>query len=262
MIIEFIIYLITGAFVGLFAGLFGIGGGLILVPVLSTVFFYYQPSEHSIHLAIGTSLATILITSLSSAWAHHTHQAIRWDIVKTLSVGLLIGGFMGGWSSQYFHQQSLAIVFGVMEIFVAIYLYLNIKPKPSRLLPGKPKQIFAGTIIGNVSSILGIGGGTLNTPYMIFHNVPTTKAIATSTVCSLPIAFAGSIGFLLGGLTASGLPNFTSGFIYWPAFFGIVITSIFIAPMGAKLTHKLPVIHLKKLFALLLMALGLKMLFI
>ncbi len=260
-LLELSIYLVTGAFVGFASGLLGIGGGLIIVPVLATALTYFINSSQVVHIAIATSLATILITSLSSAFAHHKHGAVRWDLVKMLAFGILAGAFIGGWASQFFASNTLSIVFGVLELLIALNMLLALKPNPSRELPGFVGNTAAGTVIGNISSIVGIGGGTLTTPYLVWNNVSMHQAIATSTAVSIPVALSGSIGYILAGLQATDLPNYTTGYIYWPAFFGIILASIFTAPIGARLAHKLPVKVLKRGFGVFLILLAIKMLF-
>lgn len=262
MLIEILIYLTTGAFVGFIAGLLGIGGGLIIVPVLTSVFIYFLQTEHVVHLAIGTSLATILITSYSAVKTHHKLGHVNWELVRLLGIGIFLGAFLGGWSSQFIDNNVLSKLFGFFELVIAIYMLLNIKPTPQRQLPSAIHQTSAGFGIGGIASILGIGGGTLTTPYLVWHNVKMHKAIATSTACSIPVAAAGTFGFLLGGLNTELLPEYATGYIYWPAFFGIVIMSYFTAPIGAKLTHQLPVKLLKKLFSFLLILLAIKMFFL
>ncbi|WP_373018496.1 sulfite exporter TauE/SafE family protein [Thiomicrorhabdus sp.] len=260
-LLEFSIYIITGAFVGFAAGLLGIGGGLIIVPVLTSVFAYFLETEQIIHLAIGTSLATILITSLSSVKAHHGHEAVRWDLVKQLVIGVLIGAFLGGWSSQFVASNILGYLFATMEVLIALNMLLAMKPSPHREIPGLAGNTFAGIGIGSLSSLVGIGGGTLTTPYLVWNNVSMHQAIATSSAVSLPVAFAGTFGFLIGGLNAADLPAYATGYIYWPAFIGIVIASVFTAPLGAKLAHQLPVSLLKRGFGIFLLILAAKMLF-
>lgn len=256
---EFLIYLVTGAFVGFFAGLLGIGGGLILVPILTSIFAAFMHSEHLVHIAIGTSLATILVTSLSSVRAHHKHDAVRWDLVKTLSPSIFLGGLLGGWISQFMDAALLAKVFAILELAIALKMLINLQPNPHREMPGTIGRSIAGTTIGGLSSLIGIGGGALNTPYLAWHNVPMRNAIATSAACSLPVAVSGTLGFIIAGWGIPNLPEYSTGFIYWPAFLGIGIASFFTAPLGAKMTHKLPVQRLKKIFGLLLIILAIKM---
>lgn len=259
MFIEFLIYIVTGAIAGFFAGLLGIGGGLIIVPILTSVFAYFLTSDHLVHLAIGTSLATILVTAIASVKTHQQHDAVRWDLVKTLTPGIFVGGLLGGWIAQYMDASLLGKLFAVIELAIAIKMLLNLKPNPHREMPGMVGRTVAGTTIGGISSLVGIGGGALNTPYMVWHNINMKQAIATSAACTLPIAAAGTLGFVIGGWNTDNLPTYSTGYLYWPAFIGIVIASYFTAPIGARLTHQLPVKTLKRVFGLLLIILAIKM---
>jgi uncharacterized membrane protein YfcA len=261
LLYELLTYLVTGAIAGLGAGLLGIGGGLLIVPVLSSVFLIFLDVEEVVHLAIGTSLATILVTSYASVKAHHQHGAVRWDIFKLLTGGILIGAFIGGWSSQFIASNWLAKLFGILELLIAINMLLALKPNPHRQLPGLVGNTGAGGLIGWLSSLVGIGGGTLTTPYLQWNNISMHQAIATSAAVSLPVALAGSIGFLIAGLDATNLPEYATGYIYWPAFFGIVFASYFTAPIGARWAHQLPVKTLKRYFGIFLIILAIKMLF-
>lgn len=259
---ELLIYLVTGGMVGFLAGLLGIGGGLIIVPILTSVLGYYLVGvEDIVHLAIGTSLATILVTSFASVRAHHKHGAVNWDIVKIMTMGVFAGGFLGGWGSQFFDSNTLGKVFALFELLIALYMLANFKPSPHRELPGPAGNTVAGFIIGTLSSLVGIGGGTLTTPYLIWNNIKPHQAIATASACSLPVAAAGTFGFLLAGLHAEELPQGAWGYIYLPAFLGIVAMSYFTAPIGAKLAHKLPAGQLKRLLGVLLIILAAKMFF-
>lgn len=261
LIYELITYLATGALVGIVAGLLGIGGGLLIVPVLSSVFLIFLQVDDVVHLAIGTSLATILITSFSSVKAHNQHKAVRWDIVKLLTAGVLIGSFIGGWSAQFFASSSLSQLFGVLELLVGIHMILALKTCPNRQLPGLAGNSASGGVIGWLSSMVGIGGGTLTTPYLQWNNVTMHQAIATSAAVSLPIALAGTLGYLIAGLNEPDLPAYATGYIYWPAFFGIVLASYFTAPIGARWAHQLPIKTLKRYFGYFLIILAIKMLF-
>lgn len=259
LLVELSIYLLAGAFVGFFAGLLGIGGGLILVPVLSSVFAYYLDTPYLIHLAIGTSLATMLITSISSVKAHHLHGAVRWDIVKLMGLAMFLGGFLGAWIAQFMSTSILSKTFAVLELLIAVKMLTNFQPLPSRCMPNSGGSFVAGGIIGSLSTLVGFGGGAINTPYMVWNNVCMKQAVATSSALSLPIAISGTIGFMWIGWGAENLPSYSTGYIYWPAFLGIVLTSYFMAPIGAKLTHKLPVKNIKKIFGVLLILLAIKM---
>lgn len=198
MLEHFISYIGLGVIAGFIAGLLGVGGGLIIVPVLIIIFQSNNfTHEVIVHMAIGTSLATIIFTSLSSIYAHHyTHKAIRWDIVKQLTPGIIIGALLGAVIADFISAKILQQFFGFFELFVAMQMALNIKPHAIRTLPDKAGVITAGTSIGTISSIVGIGGGTLTVPFLVWCNVKIQQAVATSSACGLPIAVAGCVGFI------------------------------------------------------------------
>lgn len=264
MLELFILYIGLGVVAGFVAGLLGVGGGLIIVPVLILIFQMNNFSQEVIvHLAIGTSLATIIFTSLSSIYAHHfTHKAVRWDIVKQLTPGIVVGALMGAIVADFISAKILQQFFGFFELFVAFQMALNIKPHATRALPGKAGVLTAGTGIGSISSIVGIGGGTLTVPFLVWCNVKMQQAVATSSACGLPIAVAGCIGFILTGWNEITLPEYSFGYIYWPAFLAIVISSMLFAPLGAWLAHRLSAAKLKRYFALVLFVLGIRMLLV
>lgn len=256
-----IIYLLLGAFAGLVAGLLGVGGGLIIVPVLVFIFTGQGVAEHLIvHLAVGTSLATIVFTSISSVRAHHQHGAVLWPVFWQLTPGIVIGAWLGALFADVLASDQLRRFFGVFELLVAIQMTFNVKPRPHRQLPGRAGMVGAGSVIGAISAIVGIGGGTMTVPFLVWCNVAMRKAVATSSACGLPIAVAGATGFIVTGWNAVELPAYSSGYVYWPAFAGIVIASILSAPLGARLAHRLPAAQLKRIFAVLLYILGLRML--
>jgi uncharacterized membrane protein YfcA len=256
-----IIYLLLGAFAGLVAGLLGVGGGLIIVPVLVFIFTGQGVAEHLIvHLAVGTSLATIVFTSISSVRAHHQHGAVLWPAFWQLTPGIVIGAWLGALFADLLASDQLRRFFGVFELLVAIQMTFNVKPRPHRQLPGRAGMVGAGSVIGAISAIVGIGGGTMTVPFLVWCNVAMRKAVATSSACGLPIAVAGATGFIVTGWNAVDLPAYSSGYVYWPAFIGIVIASVLSAPLGARLAHRLPAAQLKRIFAVLLYILGLRML--
>lgn len=255
-----LIYIVIGAIAGVLAGLLGIGGGLVIVPAL-TFIFIHAAFDYTIivHLAIGTSLSTIIFTSLSSMRTHHLHGAILWRVVKQLIPGILIGALLGAIVADYLATGILKTIFAVFEFLVAIQLVLQLEVNAHQRIPSVRALAGVGTLIGSISSIVGIGGGTLTVPFLVWCRVSMREAIATSSACGLPIAIAGSIGFLVVGLNNSNLPEYTTGYIYWPAFLGITSASILTAPIGAKLAHKLPVVILKRIFSVLLLFLAVKM---
>jgi uncharacterized membrane protein YfcA len=256
-----VFYLLIGALAGVLAGLLGVGGGLVIVPTLVFVFHAYDiASSSATHIAVGTSLASIVFTSMSSIWAHHRRGAVMWPVFRQLVPGLIAGALIGAAIADLLSTTSLSKVFGVFELLIATYMLIDSRPAPHRDLPGWAGMFSAGSIIGTVSSIIGIGGGTMTVPFLVWCNQNMRNAVATSAACGLPIAVAGAAGFIAVGVNETGLPQGATGYLYWPAFLGIVIFSVVTAPLGARLAHTIPTAALKKFFALFLMALGIRML--
>ncbi|MDD2541438.1 MAG: sulfite exporter TauE/SafE family protein [Desulfuromonadaceae bacterium] len=253
-------YIALGAFAGVLAGLLGVGGGLVIVPVLTFIFTSRHLSDaHTLHLALGTSLATIIFTSISSLRAHHLRGAVDWPVVRRISFGILVGTFGGSCIAAQLSTHFLKVFFVIFLFYVAIRMLLNIKAKPHRQLPGCAGMFGAGGVIGVISSLVGIGGGSMSVPFLTWCNVAIHRAIGTSAAIGLPIALAGALGYVINGLSAP-LPSYSLGFVYLPALLGISAASIVTAPLGARLAHSLPIDKLKKIFALLLIVMGSKML--
>ncbi len=259
--IEYLSYLLLGAFAGTVAGLLGVGGGLIIVPVLVFIFSgHHFAADSIVHMAVGTSLASIVVTSISSTYAHHARGAVQWPVFWKLLPGIIVGTFAGAAIADLMNAASLRIFFGIFELSVAVQMALNIRPNPQRQLPGWFGTTTAGTGIGIISAIVGIGGGTMTVPFLVWCNTVMQKAVATSAAVGLPIAVAGATGYIVTGLNESQLPANAIGYVYWPALLGIIVTSMLFAPLGARLAHNLPAARLKKIFALLLAVLGVRML--
>jgi uncharacterized membrane protein YfcA len=261
MISIFLTYLIVGAIAGVLAGLLGIGGGLVIVPML--VFCFTRqgiPEIFMMHLALGTSMASIIFTSASSFWAHHQRGAVHWMVVRRIVLGIFVGTFLGSCVAAYLSTNVLKGFFIVFLYYVASQMLLNRKPKPSRELPGKLGMFGAGNVIGAVSSLVGIGGGSLSVPFMIWSNISVHHAIGTSAAIGFPIAIAGTLGYIYNGFKVSGLPDFSVGYVYLPALTGLIFASVLTAPIGVRLAHSLPVEKLKRVFAFLLLIVGTRML--
>lgn len=258
---EFVIYLILGAAAGVLAGLFGVGGGMIIVPVLVYSFQVqgFAP-EVLTHMAVGTSLATIAFTSINSIRAHHKRGAVRWEIVRWLTLGILGGSVLGGLTASLLQGEWLQKVIGVFAISMAAQMAFNLQPKASGGVPGKAGLGGAGTVIGWASAIIGIGGGSLTVPFLSWRGLTMQQAVATSSACGLPIAVAGALSFIAVGWHKTLLPEWSVGFVYLPALVGIAVTSMFFARIGARLAHRLPAKVLKRLFALLMFCIGMSFL--
>ena len=261
---ELIIFLVIGAFAGFAAGLFGVGGGTIIVPLLYVVFTQmgYSP-DVIMHLALGTSLATIVVTSISSTMAHNKNGAVLWPVFKNLAPPMAIGCFAGAGIAGILSGTHLQLIIGVFLLWVSYTMFRGAKKSvdTSKALPSTSKQIGAGAGIGVASAIFGIGGGSLTVPYLSHNGVVMQKAVGTSAACGLPIAIAGALGFMFFGMKEHiDVPN-TIGFVHIYAFLGISVMSFVTAKVGAKAAHALSPAVLKKCFAALLVVIGLFFLF-
>lgn len=257
MLAEAALYLLLGSVVGLLAGLLGVGGGLIIVPVLSALFIAQgMHNEIIMHLALGTSLASIMATSLSSIYSHQRKSAVLWSSAFRLTPGILLGAWCGGMAASYLHSETLKPIFAGFELLVAFYMLLGSRPDSHQKDISVLRYSTSGSIIGFISSIVGIGGGTLTVPWLVWHGSSIHKAIGTAAAVGFPIALSGALSFLYAGWHHASLPDYTLGFIYLPALLGIMTSSILCAPLGAALAHRLDVGRLKKIFAFLLMTLS------
>jgi uncharacterized membrane protein YfcA len=261
MITNFFLYCGVGAIAGVLAGLLGIGGGLVIVPMLVYTFALADiPQELTMHLALATSMASIMFTSVSSFMAHHRRGAVVWKVVKKITPGILTGTFLGSCVASAMSTDFLKMFFVLFLYFVATQLLLDKKPKPGRDLPGFTGMFAVGNSIGGISSLVGIGGGTLSVPFMLWCNISAHRAIGTSAAIGLPIAIAGTAGYIFNGWNEMALPPYSLGYVYLPALFGIAVASVLTAPLGVRLAHSLPVAKLKRIFSLLLYAVATKML--
>lgn len=260
---PFLLFPLIGAVSGLLAGLFGIGGGLVIVPALNLFFAAFAlgiPAQARMHFAIGSSLAVIVFTAVSSMWAHHRRGAVLWPAVRRLVPGIVAGGLFGAALADAMNNRLLEATFGAFVVAIALYMVLGHRPRASRPLPGWTGFLGAGTVIGTVSALAGIGGGVLTVPFLVWRTVSLRTAVGTAAACTMPVALAGATGFVLTGLDLAQPVTWASGYIYWPAVVGISLASVLTAPLGARLAHGLPVTQLRRAFALLLIVVGLRML--
>lgn len=260
---EYLFYLMIGSVAGLISGLFGLGGGAIIVPLLIFSFTARgMPNEIITHLAIGTSLATIIFTALSSIFTHHQKQAIRWDIVKTLAPGILLGGVLGGLFAISLDGVLLQLLFGGFLILAALQLLLYTPTVGARKLPSLLGMTASGGCIGSVSAIFGIGGGTLTVPLLTFFGVKIHQAVGTAAACGLPIAIAATLTYASADADGIVMPEASLGFVFIPALLGIIVASLPCARLGALLAHKVNAQKLRKGFAWVTMALGVRFIWI
>jgi len=254
-------YLAIGVAVGFLAGLLGIGGGMVMVPMLVFVFTAKGfPAEHMMHLALATALATIVFTSISSVRAHHRHGGVEWAVARTMAPGIVAGSLGAALVAGFVPTRPLAVFFTAFMFYAAAQMFFESKPAPMRKLPGTPGLFAAGAGIGAISSVLAAGGAFLSIPFLVRCNVPLRRAIGTAAANGFPIALAGTLGYISHGLRVPDLPAGSLGFVYLPGLALVVAASVPLAPLGARLAHRLPVRRLRVVFALMLLALALRML--
>ena len=251
---DILMLMLCGSISGFLAGLLGIGGGMILVPFMILVFNHLGFNQEVIvHMAIATGMATILFTTSSAIWAHHKHGSIDWNLVASLSPGMIFGGLIGG--SELFEALKtswLSLFFAIFIVYTSIQMLLNKKPTAGRDLPGVIGLFSFGTFAGALASLVGAGGAFITVPFMLWCNVKPHTAMATSSGLGLPVSLAATIGYMYGSWGNTNLPSGSLGFVYLPAVACIVIVSIFTAPFGARMARKLNVAQLKRVFGIML----------
>jgi uncharacterized membrane protein YfcA len=253
-------YLAIGAIVGFFAGLLGIGGGTIIVSSLALMFAAHGfAPEYVMHMAIGTSLAAIISGSWASFRTHHRHKAVDWPLVRAMIPGLLAGVLAGAVGARFMNTAALKVFFLVFLALIIAQMVFNFRTKVTRQLPGPVGLTAMAVFIGVCSSLFGGGAAAVGVPFLTWCNMTTHRAIGTVSALGFPVAIAGAIGYAVAGLGVAGLPKWSAGFVYLPAFVGISITSVLVAPYGARLAHKLKGPTLRRIFAVFLIAIGVKL---
>ncbi|HSI56340.1 MAG TPA: sulfite exporter TauE/SafE family protein [Ideonella sp.] len=255
--------LALGLCTGFLAGLLGVGGGMLMVPFLTLILSHRGvEASFAVKMAIATSMATILFTSLSSVRAHHRRGAVRWSIVRGMAPGILLGGVLAGAGAfALLKGQALALLFALFVGFSATRMLRHRKPVAGRQMPGPIGQAAAGTGVGFLSGLVGAGGGFVSVPFMTWCNVPIHNAVATSAALGFPIALANTLGYVLGGWSLPSVLPGAVGYLYLPALFVIGAASITMAPVGVRAAHAMNVAHLQRIFAFLLYALAAYMLY-
>lgn len=261
---HWILFAATGMAAGLLAGLFGVGGGLIMVPALTFVLpGLGLDAAVVMQVAIGTSLAVIGMTSLSSTRAHHARGGVRWDVFKSFAPGLVLGALSGAFVAHVLKGRTLEIMVGTGALLVALQMLRPSAAAASNSpanAPPPPELFGAGGLIGLLSSLVGIGGGSLTVPYLAARKLPMVQAVGTAAAGGIPIAWGGTLGFVVNGWGSPLLAGSYVGYVSIPGFFGLAVFSVLTAPWGAKLAHRLPAVRLKQAFAALLAGVGLMML--
>jgi len=252
--------ILLGMAAGFLAGLFGIGGGLIMVPVLVMLFSAQGFPTHLVMImSIATSLATIIFTSVSSLLMHHRLGAVMWPKVFRLAPGIMIGAGIGAVIADRIEADLLRLIFTGYLLYVGTHMAIQSRPKPGRSQSSGLLDFVVAVVIGLMSSLVGIGGGTLTVPYLVHFQTPMRNAVAVASACGLPIAVAGTVSYAVLGRNSLQLPEWSLGYVYLPAFSGILLSSIFTAPIGARLANRLPAQQLKRYFSLLIFAMAVKL---
>lgn len=259
----FSVYLVIGALAGVLAGLFGIGGGVVIIPALAGIFVHHTliPSQDVMQMAIGTSLATVIVTATSAMYAHHKRAAVVWGQVWKMIPGLAIGAILGAIVAHFLPSTELRIIFSIFLVITSVRMFLKESEKKiKRVLSANTVRIGSG-LIGFLSSILGVGGGTLLVPFLLMCELDMHQAMGTSVACGLVVSIIATLCFMVTGWLGGVHLPWSTGYIYWPAFLGISVASFLFAPMGATLAHKLPTSTLKRLFAIFLLIMAIDMMF-
>ena len=246
-----------GLCTGFLAGLLGIGGGMLMVPFLTIILTAKGfPETHVVKIAVATSLATICFTSISSVRAHHQRGAVLWSVARVLAPGIVLGSLLGSQIAVALPSKVLGLFFAVFVAFSATQMLLGSKPKPTRTLPGTPGMFGVGSGIGLLSSLVGAGGAFISVPFMTWCNVGIHNAVATSAALGFPIALAGTLGYVISGLSLHDMPPGTAGYLYLPALLVISLASVLTAPLGAKVAHGMDIVPLKRAFSVVLYCLA------
>lgn len=247
------LYLAAGVVAGILSGLFGLGGGIIIVPVLLLLFGQQSiPDSVSMHMAVASSLAVIVTTSISSVRAHALRGGVRWELARALAPGIVIGALFGALIAAWISGELLRIIFALFLASVALRMGFSGEIRSSLALPGRTILRLVGGGIGLLSALVGIGGGSLTVPFLTKCGVAVREAVGTSAACGLPIALAGTIGFMISGWNHPELPDWSTGYVFWPAVVTVAVTSSLLAPVGAMLAYRLPAKLLRRLFAIML----------
>jgi len=251
--------LLSGAVAGTLAGLLGIGGGVIIVPIVTLLFEGHGvPHGMAIKMALGTSLATIVVTAISSIYTHNRKGAVDWGLFRVMGPAVFVGSLIGAWLADIIPGDVLYIAFIVFLFAVSVQMAMS-RVSAHSALPGKAGLAGVSTLVGIVSALMGIGGGALHVPFLSYCGVPVKRSIATAAAVGLPLSVSATLGYIIGGLDEAGVPPASIGYVNLPVFGGVVAASLVFAPLGATLAHKLPDLLLRRLFSVFLFVLASRM---
>jgi uncharacterized membrane protein YfcA len=252
-----------GILAGLLAGLLGVGGGIVLVPLLSLVLpFCGLPVEQTMQCAVATSMTVISVTAMASAHVHWKQGLVVWPVCRFLSIGAVPGTLLGVYLAHFLAGWLLQIIFGIFILIIAIRILFDVQAKADRDLASPRALVAMGVVVGMISALVGMGGGGLIVPYLQRFNINMRSIISTSALCTLPIAITASLLFIYLGLSQARLSPlpWSTGYIYWPAFLATALAAVIFAPIGAKVAHRIPSALLKKIFAIFLIVISIHML--
>jgi uncharacterized membrane protein YfcA len=258
--IWFVTYALTGALVGFLAGLLGIGGGMTLVPILAALFTAQGlTTDHNVHMALATAMASAAFTSSASVREHHRHGAVDWSVVRRMVPGMMTGSLLSTFASGWISQRTLAMAFSLIVFLAATQMLLGKKPHAARSLPSALPMFLLGSFIGMLSGLVSAGGTFLVMPVMLYCGIAMHRAIGTGAAIGIPVTLIGTLGYIAAGWRVRDLPEYHLGFVFLPALIALVAGSIITAPIGARAAHRLPVLTLKRIFAVLMVLLAAKM---
>ncbi len=268
LVIEFILFIIIGSLSGFLSGMLGIGGGVIVVPGLALVFKYFAPNipaSSVMHMAAGTSLAAMVITASGSTYTHQKLRDVDWSVWLKFLPGGVIGAIVGAWVASLLPTHVLAIIFGVVLLLIATHIYWDARhsESESKQLPIRvvPYIVYGlgGATFGVFSGLLGVGGGVLIIPFMLFLHYRMHDVVGTSAAVILPLSIVGGIAFIITGIINHVSVHYASGYVYWPAFVGVAIGSVLFVSLGTKTSHRVDVSLLKKVFSVLLVFIAIEL---
>lgn len=257
------IYLATGTVAGILAGLFGIGGGMVMVPALAIVLTGQGVSPAIVmHISLGTSLAVIALTSISSTMSHQRRGGVRWDVLRWYGPALAIGALIGAFVADALPGPTLRKLVGVSSLLISLQMAFDYRfgALDSMAPPRPPELGIAGGITGLLSSLIGIGGGSLTGPYLALRGFELRQCVGTAAAGGIPIAWAGALGYISAGWGETGVPGPSLGYVSGSAFAGLAVASTLVAPLGARLAHRMSPRKLQLAFAAMLAVVAVEML--
>ncbi len=261
LLVIVVLCMLVGVVQGFLAGLLGIGGGIVLVPVFLLLLPHLNiPTEMAIHIAIGTSLGAIILTSYSAALGHRKRGNISWPVARALLPGIIIGSISGGFIADGMSAETLTRIFAIFLLLMALKMVLPVNTSRERPLPSPSILFFSAMAIGAFSALMGIGGGVILVPFLTFFGLEMRKSIGCAAAAGIAVALFGCLSYVIAGWNEPGLPQYAVGYVYLPAQFGVIATAIFTARLGVKAAAILPIKLLKRIFAAFMTFIGLRLL--